>query len=59
LRPKFDPIDCSAVPASSSAFSNRFVVASTSRRVMDPDPDLRAEVRRVVGFFAWGMTELS
>jgi hypothetical protein len=59
LRPKFEPIDCSAVPASSSALSNRFVAASTSRRVMGPEPDLRPAVRRVVGFFAGGMTELS
>jgi hypothetical protein len=59
LRPKFEPIDCSAVLASSSAFSNRLVVASTSRRVIGPEPDVRAVLRRVVVFFAGGMIENS
>jgi hypothetical protein len=58
-RPKFAPIEFSVVPASSSAFSNRFVVASTSRRVIGPEPDFFAVVRRVVGFFAGGMAEIS
>ncbi|HEY2769880.1 MAG TPA: hypothetical protein VGI87_04900 [Solirubrobacteraceae bacterium] len=58
LRPKFEPIDESAVLASSSAFSNRFVVASTSRRVIGPERDVRVVVRRLV-FFAGGITGIS